>query len=294
MPDQRPTFSTALLTGASRGIGPSIARALAEEGFGLALAARSIPALESVAADLRKQGHRAIAIPADVTIRQELEALVVRAEAELGGIDVLVNNAGGDPFWQFHNYRAEDVERVFRLNVLGPIDLTRMLLPRMLARGRGHVVNVSSFAGRMGFPYTEVYAAAKDGLIGFTRVLRTDYRPLGVSASVVVLGAIRDAGQTARTTEETGVALPRAALMFSSTADQVARAVVKAIRRDRAEIVVMPGTGRLTKAMLDYFPTLGSKMNAMSGVNEVMRRVVEAHELDRDTASQSPPLVVAT
>ena len=159
----------------------------------------------------------------------------------------------------------------------------RLLLPRMLAQGRGHIVNVSSFAGRMGFPYTEVYAAAKDGLIGFSRVLRNDYRPLGVSASVVILGAIRDAGQTARTTEETGVALPRAALMFSSTADQVARAVVRAINRDRAEIVVMPGTGRLTKAMLDYFPSLGSKMNGMTGVNAVMRQVVAAHEQERDT-----------
>ena len=293
MTDQMPLPSNALVTGASRGIGPQIARALAGEGLGLALAARSAPALESLAAELRDQGHRALAFPTDVTRREDLESLVERAEAQLGGIDVLVNNAGGDPFLQFHNYRAEDVERVFRLNILGPIELTRLLLPRMLARRHGHIVNVSSFAGRMGFPYTEVYAAAKDGLIGFTRVLRTDYRPLGVSASVVVLGAIRDAGQTARTTEETGVALPRAARMFSSTAEQVARAVVRAIDRDQAEIVVMPGTGRLTKALLDYFPTLGAKMNGMTGVNEVMRQVVEVHERERDAFVATDEAVIA-
>jgi short-subunit dehydrogenase len=278
MSEQRPPLSTAVLTGASRGIGPSIARALAEEGFRLAIAARSADLLETVAADLRSAGHDVIAIPTDVTNRGDLERLVDRAETELGGVDVLVNNAGGDPFRQFHNYRAEDVDDVFGLNVLGPIELTRLLLPRMLARGRGHVVNVSSFAGRMGFPYTEVYAAAKDGLIGFTRVLRADYRALGVSASVVVLGPIRDAGQSARTTEETGVEVPRAGLMFTKKPQDVARAVVDSITHDRAEIVVMPGAGRLMKAALDYFPTLGTRLNGMTGTNDVMRRVVEAHE----------------
>ena len=281
MSDERRQLSTALITGASRGIGPTIAHALAELGFDLALAARSAPELESVAADLRAAGHGAIALPTDLTHRSALEALVRAAEEKLGAVDVLVNNAGGDPFWRFHNYRPDDVDQVFRLNALAPIELTRLLLPRMLARGRGHVVNVSSFAGRMGFPYTEVYAAAKDGLIGFTRVLRNDYRPLGVSASVVVLGAIRGTGQSARLNEETGTTLPRGAVLFTSTADDVARAVVRAIQRDRAEIVVMPGAGRLMKAVLDFFPTLGARMNAMTGSDDVVRQVVEAHEKQR-------------
>src|SRR2546430_17072256 len=84
----------------------------------------------------------------------------------------------------------------------GPIELTRLLLPGMLQRKRGHIVNISSMGGRIGFPYSEVYSASKDGLIGFTRVLRTDYRKAGVSSSVLILGSIGGRGPGARTMEE--------------------------------------------------------------------------------------------
>src|SRR5438045_9202777 len=116
--------------------------------------------------------------------------------------------------------------------------LAQLLLPRMLERGRGHIVNSSSIAGRVGFPYTEVYAAAKDGLIGFTRVLRNDYRDRGVTASVIVLGTIRGAGQGQRTSEEVGITMPR---LGTSPASAVAKAVITAIREDRPEDVVRTG-----------------------------------------------------
>jgi short-subunit dehydrogenase len=141
----------------------------------------------------------------------------------------------------------------------------------MLARGRGHVVNISSIAGRVGFPYTEAYAAAKDGLIGFTRVLRNDYRVRGVSASVVILGAIRDAGQGDRTAKELNLNLPR---MGTSPAAAVAEAVLQAILKDKAEIVVMPGPGRLLKAVMDLFPGLGPAMNRAAGASKTMDRVI--------------------
>src|SRR5437879_4852627 len=124
---------------------------------------------------------------------------------------------------------------IFRLNVLAPMQLTHALLPGMLERGRGHIVNISSLAGRIGFPYSEAYAAAKDGLIAFTRVLRNDYRRRGVSASTIVLGAIRDAGQGQRTADELGLKMSRAS---TSPAAAVGKAVVTAIQKDRAEIVV--------------------------------------------------------
>jgi short-subunit dehydrogenase len=145
----------------------------------------------------------------------------------------------------------------------------------MLQRGRGHVVNISSIAGRVSFPYTEAYAAAKDGLIGFTRVLRNDYRGRGVSASVVVLGAIRGAGQGQRTADELGLKLPA---MGTSPAAAVAKAVLAAIRRDRAEIVVMPGPGRLIKALMDLFPGMGPAMNQAVGANATMRTVIQVHK----------------
>jgi uncharacterized protein len=117
-----------------------------------------------------------------------------------------------------------------QLNLVAPVALSHAALGGMLRRGRGHIVNISAMAGRISFPYTEVYAAAKDGLIGFTRVLRSDYRPRGVSASVLILGAIGGAGQGQRMLDESGMK----ASGFMVPAESVARAVVKAVQKDRA------------------------------------------------------------
>src|SRR5712691_6072122 len=202
-------YQTAIVTGASHGIGPFIVRALAKEGMNLVLAARSEQELEQVAtaADIRATGVQVLTVPTDVTDRDARSALVSAAERTFGSVDVLVNNAGGDLQREFHNYTAEDVEELIQLNLTGPIELTRLLLPGMLQRKLGHIVNISSIGGSVGFPYTEVYSAAKDGLIGFTRVLRADYRQAGVSSSVLILGSIGGAGTGARTMEEVNLHL---------------------------------------------------------------------------------------
>ncbi|HEY1421575.1 MAG TPA: SDR family NAD(P)-dependent oxidoreductase [Candidatus Dormibacteraeota bacterium] len=263
---------TALVTGASRGIGTLIARDLALSGYNLILASRSAAELDRLAADLRQTGVAALAVPTDLTDHGALTDLVTAAEREFGHVDVLVNNAGGDPQREFDEMTWPENEAILRLNLVAPMELTRLLLPGMLERGSGHVVNISSIAGRVGFPYTEAYAAAKDGLIGFTRVLRNDYRGRGVSASVIVLGAIRGAGQGQRTSDEVGLAMSG---MGTSPARSVGRAVLSAIREDRAEIVVMPGPGRLMKALMDLFPSMGSAMNRMLRADQTMRRVIE-------------------
>ncbi len=263
---------TALVTGASRGIGQFIARSLSDEGYNLVLTGRSGAEVEALAQEMRAAGAAAIAIRADLTDTTSIAQLVNAANAEFGRIDVLVNNAGGDPQREFDQMSWTENEDIFRLNVLAPMHLTHLLLPGMLERRKGHIVNISSLAGRIGFPFTEAYAAAKDGLIGFTRVLRNDYRGRGVTASVIVLGAIRDAGQGQRTSDELGLNLSRA---YTAPAGAVGKAVLTAIRKDRAEIVVMPGPGRLMKAVMDLLPGFGPSMNRMAGADATMRRVIE-------------------
>ena len=199
------TAGVALVTGASRGIGPFIARSLAEAGYSLVLTGRSASELEALADDLKAKGTTAVALPADLTVTEDVETLARTAEREVSRVDVLVNNAGGDPQREFDDMTWAENDAIFQLNVIAPMRLTHLLLPGMLERRRGHIVNISSIAGRVGFPYTEAYAAAKDGLMGFTRVLRNDYRSRGVSASVVVLGAIRDAGQGQRIADQLGM-----------------------------------------------------------------------------------------
>jgi NADP-dependent 3-hydroxy acid dehydrogenase YdfG len=264
---------TAIVTGTSRGIGPHIARALAGEGMQVVLAARGREELEHVAAEISAGGGTAIAVPTDVRDRTSLVALVGAAPSRVGEVDVLINNAGGDPLRPFDQYTAADVDDVLALNLSGPIELTRLLMPGMLERGRGHVVNISSLAGSMGFPYTEVYAAAKDGLVGFSRVLRADYRSRGVSSSALILGAIGGDGQGQRTMDELGLSVPRMAQAMLSTPAAVADAVVQAIKRDRAIVVVMPGPGGVLKSVMDAFPGLGPRMNEMGGATALVKRL---------------------
>jgi short-subunit dehydrogenase len=277
---------TAIVTGTSRGIGPYIAKSLTKEGVNLVLAARSAQELDEVAADLRTDEVRVITVPTDLADRAALRSLVAKAEHELGEIDILVNNAGFD--WQipFHRLSLEDLEHSIQVNLMAPIELTHLLLPGMLDRGRGHIVNISSIAGYVGFPYTEAYAAAKSGLMGFTRTLRADYRGSGVSASTLILGAIGGAGVGARAEEETGVKAPSFPLPHART---VGKATVRAIKRDKAEIVIFPGPGRLMKALWDFFPGMGPSMNRRAGVNGVMERIAIARQQQRGQESNGSP-----
>jgi short-subunit dehydrogenase len=263
-----------LVTGGSRGIGPQIARALSRHGARLGLVARSGSELDAVATELAADGAVAIPIAGDVTSAEDRWRVVAMAERELGPLDVLVNNAGGDPQREFHRLTEAEIYGVIELNLTSAVLLGRIVLPGMLERGRGHIVNVSSMAGRTAFPYSEAYGAAKDGLIGFTRVLRGDYRRRGVSASALILGPIREAGVGARTAEELDLRLPR---LMATPAD-VGKATIRAIRRDKAEIAVLPGPGRTLRAIMDRFPDLGPALNRLGGAQKTMLAVAELRE----------------
>jgi len=265
---------TTLVTGASRGIGPLIAAQIARQGGHVVLTGRSAADLKAVAAELAAEGADVSFIPADLTQPGAAQVLIQAIERGHGGIDLLVNNAGGDPLREFDTMTIEENLRTLQLNLIAPLALSRAALPGMLGRGRGHIVNISAMAGRVSFPYTEVYAAAKDGLIGFTRVLRADYHARGVSASVLILGAIRGAGQGQRMLEESGMK----ASGFMAPAESVARAVVKAVTKDRAELVIMPGPGRLLRAVMDYFPALGPALNRAAGATTSMQKIIEQRE----------------
>ncbi|HEX5224833.1 MAG TPA: SDR family oxidoreductase [Solirubrobacteraceae bacterium] len=267
--------ATVLLTGASRGIGPHIATALARRGARIALVARNAAGLASTEKLVTEAGGQALVLPADITAPADRHALLERAESELGPIDVLVNNAGGDPQRQFHNLTEQEIQGILDLNLTSAVILSRLVLPGMLGRQHGHIVNISSMAGRTGFPYTESYAAAKDGLIGFTRVLRADYRSQGVSGSTLILGPVGEAGVGARTAQEVGLKLPPVGLVSPA---KVGAQTVRAITRDKAELAVLPGPGRAMRAIMDRFPGLGPSMNRLARVDRTMITVAEYRE----------------
>jgi short-subunit dehydrogenase len=266
------------VTGASRGIGPLIAQEVARQGNHVVLTGRCETELRAVAYQLRDQGADVSFVPTDLVEPGAPEALVESLERVRGGIDLLVNNAGGDPQREFDRMTIDENLKILQLNLVAPLALSHAVLEGMLRRGSGHIVNISALAGRVAFPYSEVYAAAKDGLIGFTRVLRSDYRARGVSASVLILGPVAGAGQGQRTADELKLKLPPFATV---SAARVARAVVDAVKHDRAEAVLMPGPGRLMKAALDFFPGMGPAINKASGSTATMQKVIAYREGQR-------------
>jgi len=260
--------SVALVTGASRGIGPHIARALAREGAHVALAARSLPALEAVAADLRSSGARVAVLDADVGLPAACASLVARAEEALGPVDVLVNNAGVETEGPFLSLAPETIVETVAVNLTGAILLARQALPGMLARRRGHVVNVASLGGKKGAPFDAVYCATKAGLIEWTGALRSELDGTGVSLSAICPGYVTGEGMFARF----GIPAPR--IIGSCTPEQVAAAVVDAIRRDLPEVIVNSMPMRPLLALSALSPRLGLWFLEALGITAFQRRKV--------------------
>lgn len=267
---------TALVTGASRGIGVFMAHGLADRGMNLVLAARSAAELEAVRAAVAAKGVRAIAVPTDLTDRASLEALVAAADRELGGVDVLINNAGIEVTGAFEASAAADIDAVVAVNLTSAMQLTRMVLPGMRARGRGHVVNVASLAGLTGTAYGETYCATKHGLVGFTRALRASLRVEGaaVSASVVCPGFVSEAGIFASQAREMGVQAP--AIIGTSTPAQVVAGVMRAIDGQLPDVIVAPGPMRLALVLAILFPRLGEWVSERIGAHAVFTAVTAA------------------
>jgi short-subunit dehydrogenase len=273
----------AVVTGASHGIGPYIARALAARQMNLLLVARSEAELARLAGELGGAVTvRAAAI--DLGGPHAARQVANAAAAELGSADVLVNNAATEPQTRFHVLTPAEIEHVLQVDLISPLLLARLLLPGMLHRGYGRIINVSSLAGHTSFPHTEAYAAAKDGLTAFSRVLHSDYRRTGVSATSLILGPVKDAGISARTLAETGLT---ASTAFSVSPHKVAAATLRAIDKPTPEMVISAGPGRALKALMDYFPRLGPRLNRLSGADKLMTAVADHREAARTTPA--PP-----
>ena len=179
----------ALVTGAGRGIGRGCAIAFAEQGAHVACAARTLEQIEDTAAQARGHGVRGLAVPCDVNERAQLESLVEQTLAEFGRIDVLVNNAGGWPPKPALQTSEKSFEEAFRFNVTTAFVLSRLVVPHMLERDGGAIVNISSAAGRIAQPNFVAYGTAKAALSFMTRQLATELA-LRVRVNAIAVGAV--------------------------------------------------------------------------------------------------------
>ncbi|TML06274.1 MAG: SDR family NAD(P)-dependent oxidoreductase [Actinobacteria bacterium] len=245
---------TALLTGATGGIGHAIARALHRRGVQLTLTGRRTDVLEPLAQEL---GARALAVDL------EQSAEVDRLLGEVGHIDLLIANAAVPASGPLMEYGDEQIDRAIQVNLRAPMVLARHLAETMLAQEWGHIVLISSLSGKAGSAGSSVYSATKFGLRGFGQGLRGDFHGTGVGVSVVFPGFIRDAGMFA----DSGVDLP--GFVGTSTPEQVADGVVVAIEHDRGEVDVAPLGMKLGSRFSTIAPSVSARLQRRLGGEKI-------------------------
>jgi short-subunit dehydrogenase len=239
-----------LVTGATGGIGQAIARAFAARGASVVLSGRRADVLEPLASEL---GGRALAC--DLADRDQVERLV----AEAGEVDVLVANAALPASGMLLELEPAQIDRMLEVNLRAPVALARAFAPAMVQRRGGHMVFISSLAGKVASPASSIYSATKFGLRGFALGLRQDLQADGVGVSVVLPGFIREAGMFA----EAEIDLPRG--VGTRSPEDVAAAVLQAVERNRAEIEVAPASLRVGAALGGLAPQLAATVSRRLG-----------------------------
>jgi short-subunit dehydrogenase len=248
--------STALVTGATGGLGLAIASALAQRGASLIVTGRRETELEELA---KRLGGRAVV--ADLAVRGDVDRLA----HEAADADIVVANAALPASGQLDDFTRGEIDRMLEINLRAPIVLAKDLAPGMVERGRGQLVFISSLSGKAANPSSSMYAATKFGLRGFALSLRQDLAASGVGVSVVAPGFIRDAGMF----HEANVRLPPGT--GTRSPDDVAAAVLKAIDEDRAELDVAPAAVRMGAAIASLAPGFAARASRRMGSHRVAR-----------------------
>ena len=258
-----------LLTGGSRGIGPVIAEALAERGAHIALAARSEEGLRNVVKSLGKYEVKTLAVPVDLAQSTHLHKLITTVIDKFGTLDILINNAGLETEGAYVDLTWEAIQENIEVNLMAPMALTHLVLPHMLDRKQGHIVNIASTGAKSGNAYAAVYCGAKAGLAEWTRALRLELEGSGVHFSTIFPGYVTEVGMFARFHKTPP------ATIGSCTPSQVARAVVRAIESEKVELIVNSSPARLLFTLSEISPSLGDWLMHKLGAVDFQRKKLE-------------------
>jgi len=249
MPEPHPVI---LITGASSGIGEATARVFATQRYQVILAARRLDRLETLANEIRGLGGLALPVAADLSELAQIDHLVRTSLAEVGHIDVLFNNAGfGRLNWLENLDPIEDIEKQLGVNLLGVLQTTRAVLPHMITRRRGHIINMASMAGFVGTPTYTIYSASKFAVRGFTEALRREVGVYGIRVSGIYPGGVEtEFSQHIGYRRKTGVITAR---RLRLSAEDVARTVLDLVRQPRRTVII-PAPMRLVAWFNFLFP----------------------------------------
>lgn len=229
---------TAIVTGASSGIGRATAFELAEKGANVVLAARSRDKLEAIAEEIGGSSHQTLVVATDVTDRFAVEALVRRTVEEYDAVDILVNNAGMGLYAPISGGSLENMRRIFDVNFFGAVHCMQAVVPYMVSQQRGHIVNVSSVAGKIAPPYMGAYAATKHALVAASDALRSELAGRGVHVSTIYPGLTQSSFTEAMLQEVEVPRIPPIVRFVDASA--VARRIAQAIRWQIRDVYVSP------------------------------------------------------
>lgn len=266
---------TVVITGASYGIGPYIARAFVQKGANIALAARTASQLDLVSNDLSSVNVKVVPVPVDLTKSTDCETLITRTEAELGPVDILVNNASVHYTGALDTLSFEEINQIIQTNLTAAITLSRMVLPGMMERKRGHLVHNASLAGKVGMPYLAAYSATKHGLIGFNNALQAELRGTGVHSTSMCYGFISTTGMWARFQRRVHPAFG------VSSPERVAQLTVRAVERNWVEKVVNPIPVKPILGLWAVAPGFATWLFKTLYVEKFMEGNAEAVQADR-------------
>lgn len=245
------TDKVAIVTGASSGIGRATALALAQQGACVALAARREPALTELAAEIEHLGTKALIVPADVTRREQVEAMVQEVLSEWGRLNILISNAGEYIQGPIVDLDPADLQRSLDVNYFGGVYCIKAVLPHMLAQRSGHIVAVTSMDGKIGLPPDAPYVSAKFAMTGFLEVLRQEVSDQGITVTNVLPGRVDT------------VMIEHLRFSWVSpkiSPESVARAIMQAIRK-RTPIVIVPPQARLLYYINVFAPKLSDRLS---------------------------------
>ena len=224
-----------LITGASSGIGQRLAIDLAARGATVVGCARSRERLLETERELKRHSGASTVHVCDVSDPQQVKAMVEKVLAQFGRIDILIDNAGFGFYKSFTDSPLESIEAVLRTNFLGAVYCVKEVLPSMIARRSGHIVNIASGAGKIGTPNMAAYCASKFAMIGLSESLYHELRPLGIQVSVISPGPVRTKMQLLFDQLAAGVWTPEFLVLKT---EEVSRAVIRAIEKQSFEAVI--------------------------------------------------------
>ena len=252
---------TVLITGASQGIGKATALLFANKGYDLVLAARQSDRLEAAGEEIKNLGRQALTVPTDVRDPQQVKTLVDKALEHYGAIDVLINNAGIYASGSIENFSLDDWHQLIDLNLWGYIHMINALLPHMIERGTGTIVNLSSIGGKVPVPYLAPYNTTKFAVTGLTEAMHSELKPKGIHVCGIYPNLINSnfmerALFRGKDAEDAGARRKQLEQVLSvpvvEKPEDVAKAIWEGVKHQRAEVMV--GSANMSQAAYNLIP----------------------------------------